>query len=148
MMTVFVRKAKESDLLKVQRLLAKAGVREEGIEDHLEHFLVVVDDRDEMIGTIGMEKYGAYALFRSFVIAANAWTVERSLHFLSIALQYAKEQKIEAIYLCAQGSNRLFQQLGFREINSDDVPPNIKESAHFKNRRKDASVWTYEFTSL
>lgn len=143
---MIVRKAKNSDLLLIQKLLAKAGVREEGIEDHIEHFLVVINDRNELIGTIGMEKYEEEGLFRSFVIDSNEWDAQLSLQFLSVALQYAKEQDVMTIYLCTKGTNRLFHKLGFKKIPFEEVPPTIKESAHFRtNVTTEMNVWSYCF---
>ncbi len=142
-MSIIVRKAKEQDLLMLQKLLAKAGVREAGIAEHVEHFLVVTDGANRIIGTVGIEKYEESGLLRSLVLDSTIWTARLSLEFLEVALHYAKEQNISSIYLCSKGTNALFHELGFRPINLEDVPFPIRKSSHFRdNVKKDTRVWT------
>jgi N-acetylglutamate synthase-like GNAT family acetyltransferase len=144
-MGIVVRKAKEQDMLQVQRLVAKAGLREEGIEQYIKSFLVVEDEDQQLIGTVGVEQYGTEGLLRSLVLDSPIWTAKLSLEFLQLTLQYAEDQKMETIYLCAKGTNALFHQLGFREVDKEDVPESIKSSPHFqRNAKAEVKVWACE----
>lgn len=139
---MIVRKAEEKDLLNIQKLIAKAGLREEGIVENLDRFLVVLNEENEMIGTVGLEKYEQDGLLRSLVLDSPIWTARLSLEFLEVALNYAKEQQIKTVYLCSKGTNALFHQLGFRHINLTAVPETIKQSSHFKkNQKVEMNVW-------
>ncbi|NEU30416.1 hypothetical protein GN156_06425 [bacterium LRH843] len=141
-MSIIVRKAEEKDLLLIQRLVAKAGLREDGIEHHIDRFLVVKDEDDQLIGTVGLEKYKSDGLLRSLVLTSAVWTPRLSLEFLQLALSYAEEQKIKNLYLCSKGTNSLFHQLGFRNIREDDVPEKVRTSPHFKrNTKGETKVW-------
>ncbi len=141
-MSIVVRKAEEKDLLSLQRLVAKAGLREDGIEQHIDRFLVVCDEDSKIIGTVGIEKYQEDGLLRSLVLDSPVWTARLSLEFLQLALTYAKEQDIETIYLCSKGTNSLFRQLGFRHVHEKNVPEKIRLSPHFqKNVKVETKVW-------
>ncbi|WP_227937029.1 hypothetical protein [Alkalihalobacillus deserti] len=141
-MGIVVRKAKDQDMLPIQRLVAKAGLRDEGIEQNIESFLVVEDQDQNLIGTVGIEQYETEGLLRSLVLDSPIWTAQLSLEFLQLTLKYAEEQDMETIYLCTKGTNALFHQLGFREIEKEEVPDPIKGSPHFRrNAKADAKVW-------
>ncbi|GAE27221.1 hypothetical protein JCM9140_3349 [Halalkalibacter wakoensis JCM 9140] len=144
-MGIVVRKGEMRDMLPIQKLVAKAGLRDQGIEQYIESFLVVEDEEENMIGTVGVEQYEQYGLLRSLVLDSPIWNAKLSLEFLQLTLKYAEEQQIETVYLCAKGTNALFHQLGFREVEKDEVPKAIKNSEHFrKNANGDAKVWACE----
>ncbi|WP_332628625.1 GNAT family N-acetyltransferase [Halalkalibacter flavus] len=148
-MGIVVRKAKNKDMLPIQRLVAKAGLRDEGIEQYIESFLVVEDEEESLIGTVGVEKYEESGLLRSLVLDSPIWNAKLSLEFLQLTLKYAEEQHIETVYLCAKGTNALFRQLGFREVDKEDVPETLKHSEHFKRNateKAEAKVWACELT--
>ncbi|GAE31290.1 hypothetical protein [Halalkalibacter hemicellulosilyticus] len=141
-MAMVVRKAKQEDLLKVQRLVAKAGLRDEGIEHIIEHFLIVENDAEQLIGTVGIEMYEEVGLLRSLVLQSPEWDAKLSLEFLQLTLKYAEEQKLKAVYLCAKATSALFHQLGFREVVKERIPKEIQESAHFKKHQTaDVKIW-------
>jgi N-acetylglutamate synthase-like GNAT family acetyltransferase len=144
-MGIVVRKAREKDMLPIQRLVAKAGLRDEGIEQYIKSFLVVEDPDEQLIGTVGIEQYKKNGLLRSLVLDSPIWNAKLSLEFLQLTLKYAQEQKIETIYLCAKGTNALFYQLGFREVTKEDVPSTVKSSPHFqRNANAETKVWACE----
>lgn len=141
-MSIVVRKAEEKDLLLIQRLVAKAGLREDGIEQHIERFLVVSNEEDKLIGTVGVEKYNSDGLLRSLVLDSPIWNARLSLEFLQLVLNYAEEQEIETVYLCSKGTNSLFHQLGFRQVGEEEVPEAVRKSSHFRrNTKGDTKVW-------
>ncbi|MDT8860446.1 hypothetical protein N0O92_09380 [Alkalihalobacillus sp. MEB130] len=146
-MGIVVRKAKMKDMLPIQRLVAKAGLRDEGIEQYIESFLVVEDEDENLIGTVGIEQYEENGLLRSLVLDSPIWNAKLSLEFLQLTLKYAEEQRMDTVYLCAKGTNALFHQLGFREVEKEDVPEPVKNSSHFqRNALVDAKVWACELT--
>ncbi|MFC0471700.1 GNAT family N-acetyltransferase [Halalkalibacter kiskunsagensis] len=144
-MTIVVRKAKEKDMLPIQRLVAKAGLRDEGIDQYIKSFLVVEDQEQQLIGTVGIEQYEENGLLRSLVLDSPIWNASLSFEFLQLTLKYAQEQQIETVYLCAKGTNALFHQLGFRVVAKEDVPSDVQSSPHFKrNAKAETKVWACE----
>ncbi|WP_088104399.1 GNAT family N-acetyltransferase [Halalkalibacter urbisdiaboli] len=144
-MSIVVRKANTKDLLPIQRLLAKAGLTEDGLDQHVAQFLVVENEQEEIIGTVGMEQYDSYGLLRSLVLNSPIWTGQLSLEFLQVTLSYAEEQGIQTVYLCAKGTNPLFQQLGFKEVQAPSLPTEIQGSKHYQqNKGPDTRIWACE----
>lgn len=144
-MSIVVRRAEAKDLLSIQYLIAKAGLRENGIEQNLKGFLVVLNEENQLIGTVGIEQYERDGLLRSLVLDSNIWNAQLTLEFLHLVLQYAKEQELDKIYLCSKGTNTLFQQLGFREVKEKEVPEAIQASAHYqRNIGLDTKLWACE----
>ena len=141
-MSIIIRKAEEKDLLFIQRLVAKAGLREDGIEWHIDRFLVVSNAEDQVIGTVGIEKYQTDGLLRSLVLDSPIWNARLSLEFLQLTLTYAKEQGIETVYLCSKGTNSLFHQLGFRQVEEENIAEQVRLSPHFRrNAKAETKVW-------
>ncbi|WP_100405726.1 hypothetical protein [Bacillus solitudinis] len=144
-MSIVVRKLENKDLLPIQRLLAKAGLTEDGLDQHVTQFLVVEDEQAEIIGTVGIEQYNEYGLLRSLVLNSPIWNGQLSLEFLQVTLAYASDQNISKVFLCAKGTNPLFQQLGFKELQAAAVPLDIQRSAHYQqNTGPNTRVWACE----
>ncbi|WP_052044371.1 hypothetical protein [Alkalihalobacillus alcalophilus] len=55
-MSLVVRKAEKHDLLKIQRLMARAGAQDTAIDEQVTKFLVVENDEKAIIGIAGIEK--------------------------------------------------------------------------------------------
>ncbi|KYG29236.1 hypothetical protein [Alkalihalobacillus trypoxylicola] len=144
-MSLIVRKANHNDLLKIQRLMARAGIKETAIDEQVTKFLVVENDQQEIIGTAGIEKGKNNGLIRSFILDSPTWTAEMSIEFMDIVLSYAKGKKIKKIYACTKGKNPLFYQLGFKKISSEEVPEDVSKLAHFQRSiQQEVSIWSYD----
>ncbi|UOE93957.1 GNAT family N-acetyltransferase [Alkalihalobacillus sp. LMS39] len=129
-MSIVVRIAEEKDLLPVQRLVAKAGLEEKGIEQHIHDFLVV-EEQQKIVGTVGIEHLGVDGLLRSLVIQSESWNAKIGLEFLEVALQFAKQKGVETLYLLTKQSIQFFEYLGFHEVKEEEVPEKIRQSPHF-----------------
>ena len=64
----FLRRARQTDLDQVLRLLADNGLPSEGVSDHIGTF-VVAEDGFKVVGTAGLELYGRFALLRSAAVS-------------------------------------------------------------------------------
>ncbi|MBU8905871.1 GNAT family N-acetyltransferase [Desertibacillus haloalkaliphilus] len=129
-MSIVIRIAEEKDLLPIQRLVAKAGLSDSGIEQQVENFLVAEDDK-KIVGTIGIEKVGVDGLLRSLVMQSDNWNAKIGLEFVQLALAYAEKRGIETLYLLTKQSTEFFEYLGFKEVGEQEVPKHLKESPHF-----------------
>ncbi|MFV8826313.1 GNAT family N-acetyltransferase [Alkalihalobacterium sp. APHAB7] len=130
-MSIVIRIAEAKDLLPIQRLVAKAGLTEEGIEKRLDHFLVVETDEKEIVGTVGIEPIGNDGLLRSLVIKSEHWNAKIGLDFLEIALAYAKQKELDQLYLITHRSLEFFEYLGFKIIEDEHIPEHVENSPHF-----------------
>ncbi|MED1561126.1 hypothetical protein AJ85_19490 [Alkalihalobacillus alcalophilus ATCC 27647 = CGMCC 1.3604] len=147
-MSLVVRKAEKHDLLKIQRLMARAGAQDTAIDEQVTKFLVVENDEKAIIGIAGIEKGKKNGLIRSFILDSPTWTAEMSIEFMDIVLAYAKERKIERIYACTKGKTPLFWQLGFRQIDKEEVPIDVSSLPHYQRTiGQNVAVWSYDLKS-
>ncbi|WP_059104146.1 GNAT family N-acetyltransferase [Shouchella shacheensis] len=143
-MGMVVRKSEPTDLLPLQRLIAKASKQEEGIEESLDRFLVVENEEGALVGTVGMEKTGAYGLLRSLIVDGNVATGGLMIEFLQVALAYAKSEEVETVFALSANNIALFAPLGFEKVEEEKVPEAIRSLTHFKNvKTADVDVWAY-----
>ncbi|WP_078556160.1 GNAT family N-acetyltransferase [Bacillus alkalicellulosilyticus] len=130
-MSMVVRIAEEKDLLPIQRLVAKAGLEEKGIEHQINDFLVIEDSNQQIVGTVGIERLGEDGLLRSLVIRSENLDAKVSLEFLEVTLAFAKRQKVKNLYLLTKSALPIFEYLGFEEIPGESIPAHIENSQHF-----------------
>ncbi|KMK78263.1 hypothetical protein [Alkalihalobacillus pseudalcaliphilus] len=144
-MGLVVRQAVKHDLLKIQRLIARAGIMDTTTQEQVSNFLVVENAEKKMIGIAGIEKGKMNGLIRSFILDSPTWTAEMSIEFMDIVLGYAKERKIEKVYACTQSRTPLFWQLGFRQVEKGEVPKDISNLPHYQRAiEKNAAIWSYD----
>lgn len=131
-LSIIIRIAEEKDLLPIQRLVAKAGLDQSGIEQQVKNFLVVENEWREIVGTIGIEQLGnGDGLLRSFVMKSENWNGKIGLEFLEITIAYAKQKNLQKLYLLTNQSIPFFEYLGFSIV--EEIPLVIKNSQHFHN---------------
>lgn len=134
--SVIIRRAVQQDLHAVQDLLGKGKVSAKGLEELIEHFLVAErKDQPGIIGTAGIEIHGKHGLLRSLVIDAASCDPSFSLHLLEFLISFARQQKVENLYLLTGRAAGLFHWYGFQTISWHEVPLQIRESSHLEQYR-------------
>lgn len=131
-MSIVIRIAEEKDLLPVQRLVAKAGLSDQGIEHQINDFLVVENEKKQIIGTVGIERLGLDGLLRSLVMASESWNAKIGLNFLELALAFAKQRGVKTLYLLTNSSIPFFEHIGFEEVKEEEIPEHLKKTSHFE----------------
>ncbi|KAB7671840.1 hypothetical protein [Bacillus sp. B1-b2] len=128
-MTYIIRQAQQVDLERIQSLLTKAGLDVEGIESFIDYFLLMEDEvRDDLEGVVGIEPIENVGLLRSMVLQ-NAGA-EEILFLLQQVIKLAKTKELKELYgmVNSQNAIQLFQLLGFKEIDSNNIPRMVGES--------------------
>jgi amino-acid N-acetyltransferase len=129
-----IRTAGSGDVPAILRLLQGAGVRQDGVDKHPEHFWVLeeIGDPPRIAGTLGMEIYGRAGLLRSFVVERERWNPQVGVKFVLLALSAARERGIDELYLAAPGFLPLFEAIGFSEVDDAELPEPIRGSEHLR----------------
>lgn len=132
-MSVAVRVAGKKDVQAIVNLLKKGKLNVEGIEAHLDHFLVVEElGNQQVVGTAGLEILGnQYGLLRSLAVEPAFFNEKIGWELLRILLVHAGKQGLQEIYLLTR-SVPFFQLCGFQEVEWKDIPSQVKESTHFQ----------------
>ena len=96
----------------------------------LENFLVVLEN-NIILGTIGIEVYGNYALLRSLVVKNE----QRNMGFASTLISKIEEmaigKNIMALFLLTETASEYFSKKGYHTIERKDVPYEVQQSSEF-----------------
>lgn len=125
-----VRSASPADLPAVERLLAASHLPLEGVSEAFLTF-VVAEAEGAVVGVAGLELCCNNALLRS-VAVADAWRsrgLGRAL--VTRVISDAEARGIQALYLLTTTAEGYFPGLGFRRIERDDVPEDVRAAAEF-----------------
>ncbi|WP_042351054.1 GNAT family N-acetyltransferase [Bacillus massiliigorillae] len=120
-----VRRGEESDSKAIEQFIKRSDALYE--EDSL--FIVVEDERNEIVGVVGIVMIENVGWLRSFVFSPN-FPSERLPIFLERILVIAKEQSCSNVYLATNqpSSIPLFQTFGFSVRSLEEIPENLKLS--------------------
>ncbi len=126
-----LRRARTTDLDAVCALLTASKLPVEGVAEALGNF-VVAEGNFSIVGAVGLELYGRYALLRSAVVAPSwqGYGVGRAL--VGEALSKARSTEIRTVFLLTTTAENYFPSFGFIRIERDDVPAELQESPELK----------------
>jgi N-acetylglutamate synthase-like GNAT family acetyltransferase len=127
------QQADEKDVHELEQFLTGANVSTEGVKSNFNYYLLARNGEGEMIATVGLEPMKNIGLLRSFVFKPS-FPYERIPALLQQILLVAKSHELHSVYLATnqQSSLPLFDTLGFREIEPQELPAVLYESAHGK----------------
>ncbi len=114
----------------IKDLLAHSDLPHEDIARHFQHFHVAIDE-DRVIGTIGLETYGASGLLRSLAVLAPFRGQGHARRLYEQLESYARAEGVTALYLLTLTAVEFFVKVGFVEIDRHAVPDEIKNTREF-----------------
>lgn len=126
-----LRPARADDLADIERLLEASQLPLDGVRESLPTF-IVAEAGGDIVGVAGLEVCCDNALLRS-VAVHDAWRsrgLGRALVARTIA--DAEARGINALYLLTTTADRYFPTFGFRTIERDAVPDDIRATAEFQ----------------
>lgn len=129
-------KAKESDYSLIVALLQTTKLPPDGIEPHLENFLVIRHPNENagpeiLIGSVGLEIYGESALLRSFAVHPDFQGAGLGTRLVESITELAKKKGITRLFLLTDTAERYFLKKGFVVVTRDRVPEDMKQSVEF-----------------
>ena len=132
--TIKIDGAKASDLEAVYDLLKLVNLPIEGVEETIDHFLLLkhqTDTKEEIIGCVGLEKFEQYALLRSAAIHPDHQGKSYGKQLTQAIIAYAKLIGVEQLYLLTGSAESFFKKMGFTTIDRSQVPAIVKTSIEF-----------------
>jgi len=117
----------------VLALLRGAGLPTADLASAPDLHLWVLESEGSIIGVIGMERFGMYALLRSLAVAPRHR--QRGLGHQLVALLERDVQAdgIEQLVLLTETAERFFRAVGYEIIDRRHVPEESKQSAEFRS---------------
>jgi amino-acid N-acetyltransferase len=111
------------DLLRLHRLPTA------DISAHTE--LYAIRHNGQVLGCIGLERYGDIGLLRSLAVQEHAKGQGWGKALVEKLEAQAKQQGIEQLVLLTETADQFFAKLGYLRIDRNDVPESVKRSSEF-----------------
>ncbi|MCA1032115.1 hypothetical protein LCL95_13850 [Bacillus timonensis] len=126
-----MRVASISDIEVLKEFLGQAGVSNEGLEAIVDHFVLIENDKGQLMGTVGLERIEQDGLLRSLVISPAVDQTMLLALFKSV-LELAKQKEMKRVFLATnkKASVDFFALLGFNAVEREEIPMHIEESKH------------------
>jgi len=135
-----VRFANSNDIFHIKALLTKCALPVDDITpNHMEYFITCWEDGG-LAGVVGLEMLGQYALLRSLAVAHDLRGQGIATQLTARAEEYAGTNRIKTIYLLTTTAERFFARLGYRNVDRDSMPEEIKSTAEFHTLCPDTAV--------
>jgi amino-acid N-acetyltransferase len=129
-MAIKIRRGTIEDVEQVEELLMAAGVGNASVQEWIEHFLIALNNETgDMVGTVGVERYGNSCLLRSLVLTKEIATEPEGMKLIQLFLSYAETEGVEELYLFTAVPH-IFIHMGFEEVEFDEIPLSIQDSPH------------------
>jgi amino-acid N-acetyltransferase len=129
---VTVRPAKDDDLPAIETLLTSSHLPIAGVREALCGFLVA-EANDRIVGVVGMERCGDYALLRSTAVAPE-WRGHRvARQLVERIIAEAEGRGVHALYLLTTTAEQYFPSFGFRTASRDSVPAEVRATVEFQH---------------
>jgi N-acetylglutamate synthase-like GNAT family acetyltransferase len=125
-----IRPAQPAEQRAIEALLAVARLPVEGVATFLADFFVA-EESGHVIGSIGLERYGAYGMLRSLVVHPSRRRQGLGTALTQRLLADADARGLTAIYLLATTAITFFPRFDFIDIERDQVPPEVQRSRDF-----------------
>lgn len=131
-----INSATKADLVAITELLKKTNLPPDGIESHLENFLIIREKSpskksDQIIGCAGLEIYGKSALLRSVAVHPDFQKEGYGTLLVSRIIEIARRMNITSLFLLTDTAEDYFKKKGFNKILREQVPNDMKKSVEF-----------------
>ena len=93
--------------------------------------LFVMEEDDQVIGTIAVEYDFSAALLRSLSVDAGRRKAGIGKELVDFIENYVRQQGVETIYLLTTTAADFFSNRGYQKIERTDVPPFIQQTSEY-----------------
>lgn len=123
-----VRQGKMDDNPVIKRFIEQS----EATYDKDSLFILVENEEKEMLSVIGLHKCEQIGFLRSFVFSP-AFPVDKLPMFFERVLMVVKENGCQSLFLASNKKQTIsfFELFGFKEIDQEDMPDDLKLSTVF-----------------
>jgi amino-acid N-acetyltransferase len=134
-----IRTAEPDDLPAVEKLLISSDLPFDGVPENFGSF-VVAEEKDAIVGAIGLELFDSAALLRSAVVSPGQRGTGVGRRLVEQILELAERSGVNDIYLLTTTAEDYFPRFGFRRTTRAAVPDAVKSSAEFRGACPDTAV--------
>lgn len=128
----FFEQAKRNQLNDVKDLLQKSNLPYNDIDEHFDNFVISLY-KNKIIGVMGIEPYNKVGLVRSLAVNNDFRNKGIASKLLEKIIDYSKSKSVEEIFLLTTTASGFFFKFGFKIIDSDKMPDEIKNTSEFQD---------------
>ena len=139
---IVIQKAVSANFDAVCALLSENNLPTSDLNLLLDNFLVAVED-GEVIGVMGIDRYGAAGLLRSAAVKAPHRSEGVASALLHQLLEAAGQTGIANLYLVTNTAESYFSKKGFARISREEVSPAVLQSKEFNGLCPGSSAIMY-----
>lgn len=126
---ITIAAATTAELDDVLSLLSAVGLPLEGVAEHLDDFLLATDERGQLLGCAGLERYGESALLRSVAVRGALKGAGIGSRLTARTLEHAKETGIKEVVLLTTTAREFFaRRFGFADVSRSDYDARFSTS--------------------
>jgi N-acetylglutamate synthase-like GNAT family acetyltransferase len=125
------RPALERDWPAIEAMLVQSALPLEGAREHLDAFLLALDD-GALVATTAIESYGSAALLRSVAVATSHRGRGIGEAVLGLMILEARRRNVRTLHLLTTTAESYFSQRGFAKESRADAPSELQASAEFR----------------
>ncbi|TDN62092.1 arsenic resistance N-acetyltransferase ArsN2 [Paraburkholderia sp. BL10I2N1] len=127
-----IRAAKDGDLVAIRSLLATCELPTEDVTTALlPGFLVAVDERGAIVGSVCLESLGADALLRSLAVDLHLRATGLGTFLLQAIEREARACTYASLWLLTTSAQRIFEHRGYSAVDRTNVPREVRETTQF-----------------
>jgi amino-acid N-acetyltransferase len=129
--TITIQPATPGEFPQVLALLARSGLPEAGLADHLATTLVARGD-GRIVGCVALELYGDAALLRSVAVEPALRSQGLGSRLTGQAFDLARQNGVRRLYLLTESAAGYFARRGFQPIARSAVEAAVQQSVEFR----------------
>jgi amino-acid N-acetyltransferase len=122
--------ARTDDLPAILELLDRSELPRDGLAEHFD-IALVAHDGAQVVGSAAVERYGDAGLLRSVAVDPAYRGQGLGIRLVSAALDQARQEGLQAVYLLTTTAPDYFPRFGFAPIARADVAPAVQQSVEF-----------------
>ena len=126
-----VEPAASADLAAIRALLEQAGLPTADVGEALVPGFVVLRDGQSVLGSAAVEVLGSCALLRSVAVAPGLQSRGYGAHLTVAAQELARSLGLAPLYLLTTTAADYFARRGFRRVERDALPAEVRASHEF-----------------
>ncbi|MEO6067386.1 MAG: arsenic resistance N-acetyltransferase ArsN2 [Gemmatimonadota bacterium] len=127
-----LRSAVQADLPAIERLLTANDLILEGVREAVGDF-VVAEEGGAIVGTIGLEVRGAFALLRSAAVDPARHRGGIGAQLVERVVERALDHQLRALYLFTPTAAPFFERHGFTGTTREAIPAELRETGQFSH---------------
>ncbi len=138
-MSVILKNANPNQAPALIDFLQKVDLLTSDLPTDLSGFTLALDG-EQIIGSAGLELLGNVGLLRSVAVAETHRNQNLGQRLFAAALDYARSHEVQEVYLITNTAEQYFQKNGFRQVERNDTPAEIAQTAQFTGLCPSSSV--------